>query len=253
MGVFVSAVIASAVTSTVFLMARREPAPADPLDDYAQRSQQIAEMLSSELEAAARDHLSSDSSTSTTSSPKVNVTFFTESPPADDEVPMVAPDEQMLMKGAPVPWQLEVVTSSGERKFGRIVDIRNTGSLTHPGYVGVVEVSLQTTVRSLARSGELPMQTPEGFQVISPAEYTELEGTQKFNVQLASSETQQWEYTYDDWAPTTPPPPELPEEVRRQFNEAIAECTSSQPTTQVSTQRLTFFYSLRERKWTPRS
>mgnify|MGYP007059400080 CR=1 FL=1 len=165
---------------------------------------------------------------------------------------MVAPDDKMLTMGGPVPWRLEVLTSSGEQQLGRVVDIRDTGSVTNPGYLGIVEVQVKTATRKLAVSGELPFEAPDGFQVITSAEYTELQGSQQFNVRLASTEAERWEYAFDDWAPTTPPPAELPEPVQRQFNEAIVQCTSGEPTLRVDTQRLMYFYSLRERKWMPR-
>ena len=249
MGVFVSAVIASAVTSAVFLTARPQPPAIEPRDQQLQTAREIAQALLPELESTARQHLQ-DAKQSP--APRVHVTFRTDPPEPEVEVPMVAPEEKMLTIGGPVPWQLEVVTTSGERKLGRVVDIRDTGSVTNPGYLGIVEVAVETSTRQLAVSGELPFEEPDGFQRITPAEYTELEGNEQFNVELASSESEQWEYTFENWAPATPPPKELPAEVRRQFNEAIVQCTTGTPALRVDAERLTFFYSLRERKWMPR-
>ena len=250
MGVFVSAVIASAVTSTIFLAARPQPEEVEPRDQRSEAAHEIAKTLLPELEAAAREHLQQNAGQPR--APRVEATYRTEPPQPEVEVPMVAPEEKMLTIGGPVPWHLEVITTSGERKLGRIVDIRDTGSVTNPGYLGIVEVAVETAIRTLAISGELPFEEPAGFQRITPAEYTELESNQQFNVQLASSESEQWEYTFENWAPATPPPTELPAEVRRQFNETIVQCTASEPALRVDTERLTFFYSLQERKWTPR-
>ena len=248
MGVFISAVIASAVTSAVFITARPDPPEVDPRDQHAQAASEVAQLLLPELKQFAQDDLQNQTGVDS----RIDVIFRTEPPVPEVEVPMVAPDDNMLAKGGPIPWHLDIVSTSGERTMGRIVEIRDTGSVTNPGYLGVVEVDVTTSQRKLAVSGELPFAAPDGFKVITPAEYNELEGSQNFSVRLASSEVEQWEYTFEDWTPTTPPPAELPEAVQRQFNESIALCTAAEPTRHVSTQRLVYFYSLRERRWTPR-
>ena len=249
MGVFLSAVIASAVTSAVFIAARPSPPQVDPRDQHAAAAKEVAQLLLPELEQYALAQLESQQPRPVS---RVDVVYRTEPPIADVEVPMVAPDDNTLTKGGPIPWHLEVVSTSGERKMGRIVDIRDSGSLTNPGYIGVVEFHLETSERTLAVSGELPFAAPDGFEVITPAEYNELEESQNFSVQLASTEAEQWEYTFENWVPTTPPPGELPEPVKRQFNASIAQCTAAQPSMRINTERLVYFYSLRERRWMPR-
>jgi hypothetical protein len=249
MGVLLAALVASAATSAVFLTVRREPPPVDPIQQKIDASKQIAQALASELAPLAKAHVASAESPAF---PKVDVTFRTHPPEAAGDVPMVAPEDNMLMKAAPTPWELEVATAGARRRFNRIIEIRDSSSVLNPGYIGVVEVLVETAQRQLAFSGEIPVEPPHGFQVITSAKYTELEGSQQFNVRPASHQADERRYTFDDWVPATPPPAELPEEVRRQFNQAIVECSSTEPTHHVSTERLTFFYSLRERKWMPR-
>ena len=247
MGISISALIASAATSAIFLVARPDPPKVDPRQQHAETAREVAQMLLPELEDAAAAHLQEQPSPP---GPSVDVTYRTEQ--VAGEIPMMDPEDNMLAKGGPVPWHLDVSTTVGHRKIGRILDIRDAGSVTNPGYLGIVEVQVHTSKRQLTVSGELPFHTPDGFRVITPAEYTELEGSQNFNVRLASSNAEQWEYRFENWAPATPPPAELPETVQQQFNAAIVNCNNGEPSRNVSTERLMFFYSLRERKWMPR-
>lgn len=256
MGVFVIAVVASAATSAVFLTARKKTPQVDPLEQKWRTAQQVSNVLSAELEAAAKTHVNSSGE----NPPTVVAVYRTETPPDErgedaedgDEVPMVDPDDNMLMKGTPTPWQLEVSTATRRRRYGQILDIRDTGSISSPGYWGIVEIIVETSQRELVVSGSLPFQPPEGFQVITPAKYTELQASQRYNVQPVSSQIDERRFKLENWAPVVPPPAELPEAVRRQFNQAIVQCSSRDPTVDVRKERLTFFYSLRERKWTPR-
>lgn len=250
MGHLITAILASAVTSAVFLAARpKTPAP-DPMRQRLETAREQLKTLAPELEAAAKARL--DAPGAAAGPTTVAAVYRTGAAASGDGVPMLAPDDNMLMMGESTPWQLDVTTTSPQRRFGRIVDIRESASLSRPGYLGTVELVVETQQRGSQISGSLPFAPPQGYRVISPAEYSELSQSREYNVALASHDVEETHFQFEDWSPATPPPADLPELVQQQFNDAVLQCAATKPKKIISRETLTFYFSLSERKWTAR-
>ena len=249
MGMFLSAVIASAVTSAVFLAARREEPPVDHLQQRIDSSQAVIAAIAPNLEAAAAAYVSAQAGVENRQA--VDAVYSATTASADEEVPMVAPNNNMLMRGAATHWELALKTSRTRREYARIVDIRQSASLTNPGYIATVAFTATKTEQVYRLAGETPFSAPDGFEVITPAKYTELAASPDYQVQPASLSQGELRFSWENWTAATQPPAELPAEVQRQFNEAVVQCSAGESTTSISEERVTFF-SLSDAKWTPR-
>ena len=178
-GLVVTAILASAVTSAVFLSVRTAKQAPPPSDDELAHAKQQWASLAPALEAFARERADQAPSPTT-----VDVTYRVNANPPEDPVPMVAPEDHALMLGNATPWLLEIDSRSQQRQFKRILDIRRSTSLRHPGYFAVVEFEEIHAQRHHELAGTLPFQPPKGYRVISTAEYTELQESEDFNVEL---------------------------------------------------------------------
>ena len=91
MAVFVSAVIASAITSAIFLTARPDSPEIEPHNQQAQAAREVAQLLLPELEAFAQQQLQDNQQVAPQ---RVEVVYHVEPPQGDGEVPMVAPERR---------------------------------------------------------------------------------------------------------------------------------------------------------------
>lgn len=243
----ITAVLASAVTSAVFLSVRPKPTAPSP-EEMARAARQRYDALAASLEQTASAGLATNFGP-----PAVDVVYHTGPLQEGEVVPMVSTSENMLGEATTVPWQLSVTSTQRRRRFGRIVDIRRSASLRRPGYFGLVELEVETARRQSEASGQLPLEPPEGYEVISTAKYTELQKSDQYGREVipASAVDEQVGYHYEEWKPVEPPPSELPETVRARFNETIVNCISADPDVVAGKQTLTFFYALADGKWMP--
>jgi hypothetical protein len=251
LGLLLTALLASAATSAVFLSIRNRPAGEEALKQHAASAQQQYKLLAPKLAEAAQARFPAASSPTQTRPTNVGVVFQTGPAKMGQPVPMMSVDGDTLAQGTTVPWRLAITATRPARSFARIVDIRRSTSLVNPGFVGLVELDVKTATSQREISGFLPFQPPDGFQVISQAKYTELSQDSGSNQQVfpASAKPGEVRHRFDDWRPTVPPPADLPPAVQARFHDAVVECLKAQPQVTVEKQTVTFYYSLRDARW----
>ena len=140
------------------------------------------------------------------------------------------------------------------RRFARVVDIHRSPSLRRPGYIGTVELQVDRLTRAVERSGFIPAETPQGFEVITVAKYNELEESSKFERQVRPASTARevlLEERFADWQPVSPVPENLPAAIRKDYHAALAACDSATPHVESRRETLTFYYDPQAGTWTP--
>jgi hypothetical protein len=250
-GLVLTAVLASAATSAVFLSVRHRPAGDENFKQHAATAQQQYELLAPGLTELAQAQFPAPQGTAALGLLEIEATYHTGPAEMGQSVPMVSDDGDMLAQGVSVPWRLAITSTQRRQTFVRVIDIRRSPSLANPGFVGLVELDVQTSTAQREISGFLPFQPPEGFQVISQAKYTELSQRQQEVEFSGSAEASETKFQFDDWRPTDPPPDDLPPLVQARFHEAVVECLKAPPQVTAGKQTVTFYYSLRDGRWSP--
>lgn len=254
LAVVVTAILASAATSAVFLaVGSSENPPADPVDVFASAAEQELAQLSPPLEELARLQEKQLQSQMAANGPEVEIQFDIGPAEETESVPMVSTERNMLTQGEVPHWHLSLTSKTQQWKYVRVTDIRRSPSLQYPGYIGAAQFEVTTLTRQHADSGKMPFQPPGGYEVISPAKYTELQQSSDYGREvLPAAGLEGTTFVFDGWKPIDPPPEDLPREVQQQFNQAILTCLEAEPVASTRTETVAFYYSLRDRKWTRR-
>lgn len=173
---------------------------------------------------------------------------------AAQRIPLVSTASNMLTEAITTPWRMNVTNEQDVHRLARVVDIRRSPSLREPGYIGVVELEIDRLTRRSELLGELPAQTPQGFEIITLAKYNELEETKQFQrrTEPASSQREVLLHKhYDNWQPVSPVPDELPPSIAEQYHAVLAACDSAEPTVTTHRETLSYYYSPQAGTWTP--
>lgn len=251
--VVVTAVVASAATSAVFLAARPKPTPPPSAAQLAAIDAQHFAALVPQLAAAVEQELARGSVVHASGPKQVDV-VVTLDHGAAERVPMVSTASNMLTEIPATPWQMQVASVQEVRRFARVVDIHRSPSLRRPGYIGTAELQVDRLTRAADRSGLLPAEKPQGFEVITVAKYNELDGSNEFEHQVRPASTAREvlvEQRYDDWQPVSPVPEHLPVTIREDYHAALAACNSASPHVESRRETLTFYYDPQAGTWTP--
>ncbi|MCA9269046.1 MAG: hypothetical protein KDA41_11275 [Planctomycetales bacterium] len=248
----ITAVLASAATIAVYLAVQTRPAKNDSPEQEAATAQQKFVELAASLEAFSRASLD-EAAQSAAPTDAVHVAYHAGPDDMSQSVPLESAAGDMLIEAPQNAWKLEVSCSQARAEFVRVLDVRRATSLREPGFFGIVEVDAETQARRAEISGRTPFEPPQGFRVITTAEYNERQGAAAGSspVRLASAETP-LTFEWAAWKPTDPPPAELPPDVQSRLNETIVACLSAAPTTTRRKETRTYFYSLREHQWSVR-
>ncbi len=175
-GLVITAVVASAATSAVFLAVRPQPPTPDPFAARLDSAQAEMQSLAPALEQFVGQQLVDDDA----SSIAIDIHYATGMPEQATSVPMVSVEGQTLTVGTRTPWRLDAVSTRHRRQFSRILDIRRSSSIARPGYIGLVELKVTRLTGAVSVSGHLPFEPPSGFQEVTLAEYTEMEESKKY-------------------------------------------------------------------------
>jgi hypothetical protein len=251
--VTLAAMLASAATSAVFLAVRPKPAPPPSELQLAAKDQRQFKTLLPLLEAAVQEELARGTTVPASGPKQVDVVVEVDHTAAQ-RVPMVSTTSNMLTEATVTPWRIEVASVQDVRRFARVVDIRRSPSLRHPGYVGVVEFEVDRLERHAQRTGQLPAETPPGFEVITVAKYNELEESKQFERQVVPASSLRellLEEHYENWQPVSPVPENLPAAISQPFHAALAACDSAEPSIESRRETWSFYYHPQAGTWTP--
>ena len=248
-----AAVAASAATSAVFLAARSAERD-DSLAVSAASAQRLWEELTPSLETAAHAEASRRTQNSD-ALPEVQVEYSERSADEADLVPMASGEEQTVSHADTTAWRMRIDIHQREWNSPTVVDIQRSASLKNPGFLAVVQFEVAARSRQSTVAGRLPVDPPSGYEVITPARYNELVGSQQFK------ETTLDRSVYyrgrpaihlKQWTPADPPPAELPPAAQERFTQAVLDCLETPPNLTTKTETVNFYYSLRDGQWTPR-
>jgi hypothetical protein len=252
-GVSLAALVASAATSAVFLAVRPKPAPPRSAAELATLDQQQFAMLAPLLEVVVQTELAHGQTIPASGPKQVDVVVELDHAAAQ-RIPLVSTSSNMLTEAVATPWRMTVASVQDARHIARVVDIRRSPSLRRPGYIGVVELRVDRLTRQIEHGGQLPAETPQGFEVISLAKYNELEESQKYQRQVqpaAAGREVLLSERYENWQPVSPVPDRLPLAIADEYHAVLAACDSAAPQVETRRELVTFYYDPQAGTWTP--
>src|SRR5690606_37043720 len=139
--VTVTAMLASAATSAVFLTVRPKRALPPTAAEFAAADEQEFAALAPLLEAAVQEEFARGTIIASSGPKRVDVTVELDHNAAQ-RIPMVSTASNMLTEAAATPWRMNIASVQDVRRYARLVDIRRSPSLRHPGYIGIVELQV---------------------------------------------------------------------------------------------------------------
>jgi hypothetical protein len=251
--IVLTALIASAATSAVFLTVRSRPAPPPTAAQLAAIDGQQFSALAPSLLAAVQNELASGRLAPASGPKQVDVIVTVEHGEAK-RVPLVSTASNMLTDSVATPWQMHIASVQEVRRFARIADIQRSSSLRQPGYIGLVELQVDRLTRVADRSGQLPATTSQEFEVITAAKYNELDESDKFErpAQTVSPAREVLlEERFVNWQPVSPVPQKLPPAISEHYHATLTECNSAEPQVESFRETICFYYDPQAGTWTP--